>query len=245
MRFSQTSRGRHRRPRLVIAAVVTCLAVGMGVVGFTVTAASAAAVGPITGFGGKCVDVAGANTANGTQIQLFTCNGSNAQQWTVGNADASIRALAKCLDVAGAGTANGTRVQLWDCNGTGAQKWTANGTQLVNTGSGKCLDATGVSSADGTPLQIWDCTGGANQQWNLPGGTTPPTSPPPTANPPGTPDFGPNVSIFDPSMGQAAIQSKLNSVFNSQQSNQFGGQRFALLFKPGTYNVDANVGFYE
>jgi hypothetical protein len=53
------------------------------------------------------------------------------------------------------------------------------------------------------------------------------------------------VSIFDPSMSQATIQSKLNSVFNSQQSNQFGGQRFALLFKPGTYSVDANVGFYE
>ncbi len=46
-------------------------------------------------------------------------------------------------------------------------------------------------------------------------------------------------------MSQAAIQSKLTSVFNSQQSNQFGSQRFALLFKPGTYNVDANVGFYE
>src|SRR4029079_17312632 len=90
-------------------------------------------------------------------------------------------------------------------------------------------------------LQIWTCGGGANQQWTLPGGTTPPTSPPTG----GTPDFGPNVSIFDPSMSAATIQSKLNSVFNAQQSNQFGSQRYALLFKPGTYNVDANVGFYE
>jgi glucosylceramidase len=123
--------------------------------------------GQITGYGGKCVDVAGANSANGTQVQLWTCNGTAAQQWTMGT-DGTVRALGKCLDVSGAGTANGTKVQLWDCNGTGAQSWARGGTQLVNTGSGKCLDATGPSSADGTPLQIWACTGGANQQWTTP-----------------------------------------------------------------------------
>jgi glucosylceramidase len=123
--------------------------------------------GAITGLGGKCVDVAGANAANGTQVQLWTCNGSGAQQWTVAT-DGSVQALGKCLDVSGAGTANGTKVQLWDCNGTGAQKWSASGGQLVNAGSGRCLDATGVSSADGTPLQIWECTGGPNQKWTVP-----------------------------------------------------------------------------
>ena len=124
-------------------------------------------VGAITGYGGKCVDVAGANSANGTQIQLYTCNGTNAQTWTVAT-DGTLRALGKCMDVAAAGTANGTKVQLYDCNGTGAQVWQASGTQLINPASGKCLDATGPSSADGTPLQIWSCTGGANQQWTLP-----------------------------------------------------------------------------
>ncbi|HKN98373.1 MAG TPA: ricin-type beta-trefoil lectin domain protein [Pseudonocardiaceae bacterium] len=124
--------------------------------------------GQITGFGGKCVDVAGANTANGTQVQLFTCNGTGAQAWTVAP-DGTLQALGKCMDVTAAGTANGTRVQLFDCNGTGAQQWTHTAAnQLVNPESGRCLDATGPSSADGTPLQIWDCTGGANQVWNLP-----------------------------------------------------------------------------
>jgi glucosylceramidase len=131
---------------------------------FTWSGGQTGRTGQITGYGGKCVDVAGANSANGTQVQLYTCNGTNAQQWTVGT-DGTVRALGKCLDVAGAGTANGTKVQLWDCNGTGAQQWTG---QLVNPNSGRCLDATGVSSADGTPLQIWDCTGGANQQWTIP-----------------------------------------------------------------------------
>jgi beta-glucanase (GH16 family) len=124
--------------------------------------------GPIHGYGGKCVDVAAANSANGTPIQLYTCNGTSAQQWThTGN---TLRALGKCMDVASSGTANGTPVQLYDCNGTGAQQWTtgANGA-LINTSSGKCLDATGPSSADGTRLQIWACAGSANQNWTLPG----------------------------------------------------------------------------
>jgi ricin-type beta-trefoil lectin protein len=121
--------------------------------------------GTITGYGGKCVDVAGASATNGTVVDLYTCNGTNAQQWTASSG--TLRALGKCLDVASAGTANGSRVQLYDCNGMGAQQWTASGSQLVNPASGKCLDATGPSSADGTPLQIWTCTGAANQSWTL------------------------------------------------------------------------------
>ncbi|MEU6205216.1 glycosyl hydrolase family 18 protein [Micromonospora musae] len=124
--------------------------------------------GQITGIGGKCVDVAAANPANGTAVQLYACNGSNAQRWTVGS-DGTLRALGKCADVTSAGTTNGTKIQLWDCNGSGAQVWQAqsNGT-LRNPQSNKCLDATDNSSADGTRLQIWDCFAGANQRWILP-----------------------------------------------------------------------------
>jgi chitinase len=120
--------------------------------------------GTLTGIGGKCVDVAAANSANGTAIQLYTCNGTNAQQWTRNGA--TLRALGKCLDASG--TANGAVTQLWDCTGAGNQQWTAeaNG-QLRNVASGRCLDATGNSSADGTRLQLWDCAGTANQRWTL------------------------------------------------------------------------------
>ncbi|GAA2638104.1 glycoside hydrolase family 75 protein [Dactylosporangium fulvum] len=126
-----------------------------------------APAGQITGAGGKCVDVAGANSANGTAVQLYDCNGSTAQRWTRA-ADGTLRALGKCMDVTGAGTANGTKVQLYDCNGTAAQQWTRSGQTLINAGSGKCLDATGSSSANGTRLQIWSCSGGANQNWTVP-----------------------------------------------------------------------------
>jgi chitinase len=124
--------------------------------------------GQITGIAGKCVDVKSASTANGTPVQLYTCNGSNAQQWTVGS-DGTVRALGKCLDVTAAGTADGTKVQLYDCNGTAAQQWQAgSGSTLVNSGSGKCLDDTDNVTTDGNQLQIWQCFGGSNQQWHLP-----------------------------------------------------------------------------
>jgi beta-glucanase (GH16 family) len=117
----------------------------------------------IAGLGGKCVDVTDGNTANGTPVQLHTCNSTASQQWTVGS-DGTIRALGKCMDVTGAGIADGSKVQLYDCNGTNAQKWTHRRTQFINTGSGKCLDA--ADWIDGTQLQIWACAG-AHQQWTF------------------------------------------------------------------------------
>ena len=65
----------------------------------------------------------------------------------------------------------------------------------------------------------------------------------------GQPDFGPNVKIFDPSMPTSQIQATVDAVANQQVGNQFGPQRYALLFKPGTYGTTANpldfqVGYY-
>ena len=56
------------------------------------------------------------------------------------------------------------------------------------------------------------------------------------------PDFGPNVLIFEPSMTN--IQGRLDALFSKQESNQFGSNRYAYLFKPGNYNLDVQVGFY-
>ena len=123
--------------------------------------------GPITGYEGLCLDDRSASTADFNPIQVYTCNGTNAQSWTV-NSNGTLTVLGNCLDVAGAGTANGTLVDLYPCNGTGAQSWTheSNG-ELVNTNSGKCLDDTGFGGS-GTQVQIWACADTSNQQWNLP-----------------------------------------------------------------------------
>jgi hypothetical protein len=124
--------------------------------------------GPITGYEGLCVDVRGASTAEFTPVQVYTCNGTNAQQWTVVQAGSTLQALGMCMDVNGAGTANGTTVDLYTCNGTGAQVWEpqSNG-ELYNPNSGKCLDDTGYGGS-GTQLQIWACADTSNQQWHLP-----------------------------------------------------------------------------
>ncbi|SED49423.1 coagulation factor 5/8 type domain-containing protein [Streptomyces sp. PAN_FS17] len=60
---------------------------------------------------------------------------------------------------------------------------------------------------------------------------------------PGGGDLGPNVIVFDPST--PGIQARLDQVFRQQESAQFGTGRYALLFKPGTYNgLNAQLGFY-
>jgi hypothetical protein len=84
--------------------------------------------GPIVGYGGLRVDVQGANTANFTPVQVYTCNGAAAQQWTVVQAGSTLQALGKCMDINGGGTADGTTVDLYDCNGTAAQVFIRNPT---------------------------------------------------------------------------------------------------------------------
>ena len=69
-----------------------------------------------------------------------------------------------------------------------------------------------------------------------------------TTSPP-KPDFGTNVYLFNPSMPQSEIQATVDAVANQQISNQFGTQRYALLFEPGTYGSTATplnfqVGYY-
>jgi beta-glucanase (GH16 family) len=125
--------------------------------------------GAITGNGSKCLDVNGANTADGTHVQLWTCNGTNAQQWTWNTGDSTIRALGKCMDISGGGTANATKVQLWTCNGTGAQVWQSRSDgSLFNPQSGRCLDDPGQNTTNGTQLQIWDCNSTVAQVWHMP-----------------------------------------------------------------------------
>jgi beta-glucanase (GH16 family) len=123
----------------------------------------------ITGYAGLCLDDANASTANFNPVQIWSCNGSPAQQWTVVVAGSTLHVLGKCLDINGGGTANGTKVDLYDCNNTAAQVWIpqSNGS-LYNPQSNKCLDDTGWSTTPGTQVEIWDCTGNANQRWILP-----------------------------------------------------------------------------
>ena len=102
------------------------------------------------------------------------------------------------------------------------------GTPTTATTATVTVTATDTTGASGTTSFTWTvssggtgCTGQSN-----------------------TPNFGPNVDIFDPSMSASSIQTTLTNVFNTQKLNQFGTQRYALLFKPGTYSEEANIGYY-
>jgi Pectate lyase superfamily protein len=72
---------------------------------------------------------------------------------------------------------------------------------------------------------------------------------PAAAAAPSQPDFGPNVVVFDPSMSVSQIQATVDAIAAQQVPNQFGPQRYALLFKPGTYGtptepLNFQVGYY-
>lgn len=126
---------------------------------------------------GKALDVSGAGTTPGTNVQIWTDNGTGAQKWTIyRNADGTYKLInvnsALALDVAGSGTGDGTNVQAWTDLGNGAQKWNivqnADGSyKLVNVNSGKALDVSSSGTLDGTNVQIWTDNGTGAQKWQL------------------------------------------------------------------------------
>jgi hypothetical protein len=133
------------------------------------TGATIGPTGPVTGYDGLCIDDLSASTANYNPVQVYTCNGTDAQQWTFDTANDTLQVLGMCMDINAGGTADGTLVDLYYCNGSGSQVWQPQSDgALYNPQSGKCLDDTNWSTTPGTQLQIWDCTGNANQQWSLP-----------------------------------------------------------------------------
>ncbi|GII58410.1 hypothetical protein Pth03_67990 [Planotetraspora thailandica] len=246
-----TLRRRHR-PSLPLLAALAALTSTLALGAFPAAPAQAAVPTGLTTVvnvsSGKCVDARAAATANGTAVQQYACNGTGAQLWQLQATGGGYYRVnvstntAQSWDVKDVSTADDAPIQLWNYVGGNNQQWLpveeAGGSyHFVNRYSGKCLDVPAASTADSVQLGQYTCNGTAAQSFTM--GT--PSTPPP---PPGTPDLGPNVLVFDPSMPAATIQSRLNSVFSQQESNQFGANRYALLFKPGAYNVDVNVGFY-
>ncbi|WP_086829864.1 endo-1,4-beta-xylanase [Streptomyces sp. NRRL B-24572] len=121
--------------------------------------------GPIKGVAsGRCVDVPNSSTTDGTQVQLWDCNGRTNQQWTLTSAG-ELRVYGdKCLDAAG--TANGSKVQIYSCWGGDNQKWRLDSDgSIVGVQSGLCLDAAANGTANGTLIQLYQCWNGTNQKW--------------------------------------------------------------------------------
>ncbi|WP_277212388.1 RICIN domain-containing protein [Isoptericola croceus] len=115
---------------------------------------------------GRCLEVAGLGTANGTDVQLWDCWGGSNQRWAYTASKQLVVYGNKCLDAHGHGTSNGTKVVIWDCSGHANQQWNVNadGT-ITGVQSGLCLDASGWGTNNGTKVHLWTCGGHANQQW--------------------------------------------------------------------------------
>ncbi|WP_405064223.1 PQQ-dependent sugar dehydrogenase [Kribbella sp. NBC_01505] len=123
--------------------------------------------GDVTGIAGKCVDVAGSQTADGTATQLYTCNGTDAQRWLVLDNGTMRSTLGKCLDARS--TAAKSPAVLWTCDNSPGQKWTprADGT-LLNVRSGLCLEPADGLNTDRTKLVINACNALATQKFVMP-----------------------------------------------------------------------------
>lgn len=147
-----------------MARAVAAAALGLGP-GFFASNAIAQNFGPVVNTMGRCLDVAGRVNANGTNVQIFDCNGTDAQDWAF-LPNGSIRnIMGRCLDIAGAVNANGANVQIWDCNNTAAQIWTYSADGVIRNTLGRCLDVAGASNANHANVQIWDCNGTIAQRW--------------------------------------------------------------------------------
>ncbi|MBK8010666.1 MAG: RICIN domain-containing protein [Deltaproteobacteria bacterium] len=123
--------------------------------------------GDIRNINGKCVDVhAGCMNSNGCNVQVWDCNNTAQQTWTVSGGQIR-NANGKCIDVhAGCMNSNGCNVQVWDCNNTAQQTWTVSGGQIRNA-NGKCIDVhAGCMNSNGCNVQVWDCNGTAQQTWS-------------------------------------------------------------------------------
>ena len=125
--------------------------------------------GPIrSGLPNLCLDDNRGGSTNGNKVQVWGCNGSGPQSWSI-RSDGTVRIAGRCLDVHSAGVANGSKVDLWSCNGSGAQIWRQGlHGSLINWHSGKCLDDPKQSPAFGTQQQIYTCNGTPAQSWQLP-----------------------------------------------------------------------------
>ncbi|MBN1410976.1 MAG: discoidin domain-containing protein, partial [Spirochaetales bacterium] len=124
---------------------------------------------------------------------------------------------------------------------------------LSVSGTGRYVRVYCTARATGWGNSLWELEiygpgGNTSPPTNTPTGSAPVTTATATPTPititPGPVDFGPNVYIFDPSMSSSSIQSINDTIYNQQAGNQFGSQRYAFLFKPGSYNVNVAVGFY-
>ncbi|MEV6636072.1 discoidin domain-containing protein [Actinoplanes sp. NPDC051470] len=242
-------RRRTRRTRRTLTAAAAGLATVLGLTIVSVTSAQAAACGTTNVALNKPATASsseGAGYAAGLAV-----DGNTGTRWASAFSDP------QWIQVDLGSTVSLCQVDLsWEAaygrsfqiqTSTNGTAWTniystttgAGGTQnLTVAGEGRYLRVYGTARATGYGYSLWEL-----RAFTGDGGPANPDPVEPTD--PRNPNFGPNVNVYDPSTPTATIQNRLNQLFTAQERNQFGPERYAVLFKPGTYTADVNLGFFE
>ncbi|MEU4096255.1 discoidin domain-containing protein [Streptomyces sp. NPDC026673] len=228
----------HHRPLGLIALLAVLLAL-IAVPAGPLTPAHAAACG--TGNAAQGRPATASSAENGSFTAPNAVDGNAGTRWSSAFSDpqwiqvdlGSSQTVCEVVLSWEAAYAKAYQIQL-SANGT---DWTtvastttgAGGTETrAVSGTGRYVRVHGTARATGYGYSLWElAVHTATDGPVIPGGG----------------DLGPNVLVFDPST--PGIQATLDQVFQQQESAQFGTGRYALLFKPGTYNnINANIGFY-
>ncbi len=131
-----------------------------------------AANGRFVGPGGLCLDDNGAISAEHNKIQMWGCNTTSAQIWTIAT-DGTFQVVGRCLRITDSGAA-GSRVELFSCDpGAAVQQWRLlPSAAIVNPASGLCLTNPGASQTSGAQVVVQSCATpltavGTDQQWHF------------------------------------------------------------------------------
>ncbi|KAF9524373.1 ricin B lectin domain-containing protein [Crepidotus variabilis] len=113
----------------------------------------------------KCWDVRGAVFENGTPVQVYDCNGSQAQKWVIDLGTTKVRVAGTnfCLD-RGETPGNGVGMKIWQCyQNQPPQAWVFNDVGTV-AASGLCVDVPSGDVTNTNQLQTWECGAENNNQ---------------------------------------------------------------------------------
>ncbi|MEM7588155.1 MAG: RICIN domain-containing protein [Acidobacteriota bacterium] len=131
-----------------------------------------ASAGTLVGLAGKCLDVEGGSTANGTPVLLWECNEGNNQQWEFESSQSfyEVRGLAgRCLQPSA--NASEATLEIGPCGGL-ESRWQKSlgfpgAFSLVHVSTSLCMDVEEAGTANGTPIILYPCNGQANQTWSF------------------------------------------------------------------------------
>ncbi|WP_250002536.1 ricin-type beta-trefoil lectin domain protein [Actinoplanes sp. M2I2] len=119
-------------------------------------------VGVVRGQNSLCLDLNGAVPFDGNHVQVYECNNTIAQSWTLAT-DGTLRVQGKCALAVGDNS-----IEVVTCDGRTPAQWRVSGQRLINAATNTCLTDPSGGARAGTGVTVATCAGSASQRWSLP-----------------------------------------------------------------------------